>query len=85
MARTVINIPGVNEIVFNNLAMDNITQIRNFLKVDYPQIDNMQDSMTTAPNGDVTVTFSQRTGTKGALAGVEEYTYAAALSVNFFG
>lgn len=64
MAKTTINIPGVSAIEVP-FAMDNVAAVRSFLSTDYPQIANMQDSLTVAGNGDVTVTFSQRTGTKG--------------------
>ena len=64
MAKTTINIPGVSPIEVP-FAMGDIGAVRNFLSTDYPQISNMQDALTTAANGDVTVTFSQRTGTKG--------------------
>ena len=64
MAKTTINIPGVSAIEVP-FAMNDIGAVRSFLATDYPQISGMQDNLVTGANGDVTVTFSQRQGTKG--------------------
>lgn len=66
MASTTIRIPGVQDIVIQQFAMNDVAAVRSYLNADYPQIGNMQDNLVTDPaTGNVTVTFSQRAGNKG--------------------
>lgn len=63
MASTTVIIPGTNDI--NVPFAMTVDQVKDFLAEDYPQINGMDVTSTTNDEGDVTVTFRQRTGTKG--------------------
>lgn len=60
---TIVNIPGASAVNIP-FKMTNITDIRNYLVSEHPSISNMDHTMSV--NGDtVTVTFAQKSGTKG--------------------
>lgn len=63
MASTVVNIPGVAPITIP-FKMTDINQIKAYLSGEHPQIGNMENSQSISGEN-VTVTFSQKTGTKG--------------------
>ncbi len=63
---TTVNIPGAAPIVIP-FKMTNITDIKNYLVSEHPSIANMDHTLNV--NGDnVTVTFAQKSGTKGDVA-----------------
>ncbi|HET8687105.1 MAG TPA: PRTRC system protein C [Methanosarcina sp.] len=63
MATTTVIIPGTNDITVP-FAMS-VEQVKDFLSEDYQQINGMDVTSSTDEDGNVTVTFRQRTGTKG--------------------
>lgn len=63
MASTTVSIPGAAPITIP-FKMTNIADIRNYLVSEHPSIANMDHTLSV--NGDnVTVTFAQKSGTKG--------------------
>lgn len=63
MATTIVNIPG-KAVINIPFKMTNIGDIKNYLSGEHPEILNMDNTLTV--NGEnVTVTFAQKTGTKG--------------------